>query len=410
MTRTVLVSLNYAPEKVGIGPFSAGLAEGLAAAGHSVEVIAGHAYYPQWKRYEQFVGKGWCSSVENGVRVLRCPHYVPAKPTGAKRLIHLTSFGLAIFGPVLSRVLRPRAERPELVICVAPALFSVPGAWLLACLTGAKLWIHIQDFEVEAAFATGLFKGGAIGWFARGLERLLLRLADRISSISPQMCAKLREKGVAADQIVELRNWANAPGVDPDKGQSYREKWGLEGKRVVLYSGTIANKQGIEIIGVVAQMLQDDPEIVFVVCSEGPNRQALEEATRHLSNVHFYGLQPAENLSQLLALASVHIMPQISGAADLVLPSKLANMLASGRPVVATADEGTALYDEVQGCGLSVSPGDAEGVVAAIRRILSDPELDAAFRAEALNRARLRWSYKGVLDTLEREVAMLKNS
>jgi len=409
MTRTVIVSLNYAPEQVGIAPLSAGLAEGMVADGHYVEVIAGHPYYPQWKRYEPFVGKGWCNSVENGVHVLRCPHYIPAKPTGLRRMVHLTSFGLAILGPIFARVLRSRAERPDLVICVAPALFSVPGAWLLARLTGAKFWIHVQDFEVEAAFATGLFKVGAIGWIARGLERLLLRSADRTSSISPQMCAKLREKGVAADRIVELRNWANAPGVDPDEGRYYREKWGLEGKKIVLYSGTIANKQGIEIIGEVAELLRDDPEIVFVICSEGPNRQKLEEATRGLPNIRFDGLQPAENLSQLLALASIHILPQISGAADLVLPSKLANMLASGRPVIATADKGTALFDEVEGCGLNVAPGDAEGVVAAIRRILGDAELDNAFRAEALHRGKSRWSYRGVLDTLEREIVRLKS-
>jgi colanic acid biosynthesis glycosyl transferase WcaI len=409
MTRTVIVSLNYAPEQVGIGPFSAGLAEGMAGDGHAVEVIAGHPYYPQWKRYDAFVGKGWCSSVENGVSVLRCPHYIPAKPTGIKRMIHLTSFGFAILGPVLTRVLRPRAVRPELVICVAPALFSVPGSWLLARLTGAKLWIHVQDFEVEAAFATGLFKIGAIGGLARMLERVLLRSADRVSSISPQMCAKLREKGVDPGRVVELRNWANAPGVDPDGGRYYREKWGLAGKKIVLYSGTIANKQGIEIIGEVARLLVDSPEIMFLICSEGPNRQKLEDATKGLPNIMFHGLQPAENLSQLLALASIHILPQISGAADLVLPSKLANMLASGRPVVATADEGTALHDEVEGCGLNVPPGDAEGVAAAIKRILADPELDHTFRAEALRRGASRWSYRGVLDTLAGEIARLKS-
>ena len=405
--RVVIVSLNYAPEEIGIGPYSTGLARGLVGRGVNVTAITGHPYYPRWKVFPQFVGKAWDRQTEHGVNICRCPHYVPARPTGLRRTLHLLSFGLAAFVPALRAALRRRSERPDLVICVVPALFSVPCAWVLARLTGAKLWIHVQDFEIGAAFATGLIKDGALGGFARWIEKRLLQCGDIVSSISPQMCAKLREQGCDPGRIVEMRNWANAPGRDPDAGQSYREQWGLEHKQVVLYSGNIANKQGIDIIVDVARLMAGREDVVFVVCGEGPNRANLEVCAQGLTNIQFHDLQPAERLGQLLGLATIHVLPQLRGTADLVLPSKLANMLASARPVVATADQGTALYEEVEGCGLNIPPGDAEAMAAAIERLLDDEALYARFCAEASRRSLSRWSYGGVLDKLHCEIGLL---
>ena len=172
----LFIGLNYAPEPVGIGPFTCGLAEGLAMRGHAVRVITGRPYYPQWQAYDGYSG-GWNTAQENGVTVTRCPHYIPAKPSGLKRVAHLTSFAAAALIPALGA----RKARPRVVICTAPALLSVPVAWLAAKLAGAKLWIHVQDFEVEAAFATGLIGpsklmgGGPLARLARWLESGLER-------------------------------------------------------------------------------------------------------------------------------------------------------------------------------------------------------------------------------------------
>lgn len=405
--RAVIVSLNYAPEEIGIGPYSTGLAEGLVGRGLAVSAICGHPYYPRWRVFPQFARKGWDLRTENGVDVARCPHYIPAKPTGLRRMVHLLSFGLSAFVPALRVMLKKRSERPDLVICVVPALFSVPSAWLIARVSGAKLWIHIQDFELEAAFATGLLNDGVLGGLGRWIERRLLQCADVVSSISPQMCAKLADKGCQAERIVEIRNWANAPGRDPAAGQSYRSQWDLGNKKVVLYSGNIANKQGIEIIVDAARLLARRQDLVFVICGEGPNRSNLEILAQGLSNIVFQDLQPAERLGQLLGLAEIHVLPQLRGTADLVLPSKLANMLASARPVVATADKGTALYGEVEGCGINTPPGDAAAMAAAIERLLDEPALYAQLSAEAWQRSQVRWSFGGVLDKFQTEVGRL---
>ncbi len=220
----LIVGLNYAPEPVGIGPYTQGLAEALVARGARVRVVCGKPYYPQWRVYPAHAQAGWSHDAENGVQVTRCPHYVPANPTGLKRILHLASFALSALGPALRAALA-KSDKPDLVIAIAPALLGTVTAWIAARLAGARLWIHVQDFEVEAALATGLMDQGR--WsarLARWVEARLLQLGDVVSTISPQMCAKLAAKGVAEARIAEMRNWSDDASlpIPPGPKQSAR--------------------------------------------------------------------------------------------------------------------------------------------------------------------------------------------
>ena len=396
--KVLIVGLNYAPEPVGIGPYTQGLAQALAEAGAEVSAVVAKPYYPQWQTAPGYAGGGWREELDGAVKVIRCPIYVPAEPSGLKRIVHLTSFMVSALYPALRAVLRGRT-RPDLVITVAPALLGIPTAWLAARLAGARLWIHVQDFEVEAALATGLMRGtGIAAWLARWTENRLLGLGDRVSTISPQMCAKLVAKGVAPERVFEMRNWSDARfAPDPAGAAAIRTEWGLGDRTVALYSGNIARKQGIEMLVEAADILQGRSDIVFVICGEGPNRAELERLASGLGNVQLHDLQPAERMGAVLTMADFHLLPQIAGAADLVLPSKLTNMLASGRPVVATTEPGTGLYAEVAGCGLITSPGDAAALARAIATLADDPERRAELGKAASQRAVERWSKPAII-------------
>lgn len=405
--RILIVGLNYAPEEVGIGPYTTGLAEALAACGHRVEVIAGKPYYPQWRVNPAFAAIGWQHSEAAGVSITRCPHYVPREPSGLRRILHLASFALSALPPALRSALRAHGDRPDIVICIAPALLSVVTAWLAARLAGAKLWIHLQDFEVEAALATGLLRPAALpARLARWVEARILALASRVSTISPQMCAKLIEKGVPPARVLELRNWADARFVaDLAGAAAIRRDWQLGARQVALYSGNIARKQGIEILIEAARLLLHRKDLVLVICGEGPNRAELERQAAGLGNIQLHPLQPAARMGAMLTMASVHLLPQIAGAADLVLPSKLTNMLASGRPVIATAEPGTGLYDEVAGCGAISPPGDARALAAAIEALIDDHTARAQLGEAAAERAGERWAKTAIIDRFVIELA-----
>ena len=396
--KVLIIGLNYAPEPVGIGPYTQGLAQALVETGANVSAVVAKPYYPQWKTAPAYAGGGWREELDGAVKVTRCPIYVPAQPSGLKRIIHLVSFTVSALYPALWAVLS-RRTRPDLVITIAPALLGIPAAWLAARLAGARLWIHVQDFEVEAALATGLMRGtGLAARLARWTENRLLGLGDRVSTISPQMCARLIAKGVASERVFEMRNWADDRfAADPAGAAAIRAEWGLDERTVALYSGNIARKQGIEVLVDAAKLLRDRSDIVLVICGEGPNRAALERLASRLGNVQLHDLQPAARMGAMLTMADLHLLPQIAGAADLVLPSKLTNMLASGRPVVATTEPGTGLYAEVDGCGLITPPGDAAALAGAITALADGPAQRAALGKEAGIRAARRWSKPAII-------------
>lgn len=400
----LILGINYAPEMVGIGPYTAGMAQYLAEVGHSVTVVCAKPYYPQWKVEDEYRGGDVRISVEHGVRVVRLPIYVPEKPDGKRRLAHHLSFAVRA---QLAMISETRRQKPDVVIGIAPSLISIMAARYAARRTGARLWLHIQDFEVEAAFATGLLDdSGLIAKTARRFENWAIT-ADRVSTISPQMCAKLAEKGIPKERIVEFRNWANIDEIVPMTTPSpYREEWGIDRKHVALYSGNIANKQGIEIVLEAARLLEHRKDLAFVICGNGPNKTRLMEISRGLDNTHFHDLQPRERLPELLGMATVHLLPQIAGAADLVLPSKLANMLASGRPVVATAAAGTGLANEVEGCGLVTEPGNAKDFAKAIEAITYDDVFMIEAGAHGREQAIARWSRTAILSSFNSNLEM----
>jgi len=405
-----LLGLNYAPEEIGIAVYSAGLAEALSIRGHNVTVVCAHPYYPQWKMADGWPGFGYRTLThETGAKVIHCPLYVPQNPTAKSRMIHYASFALSALPRLLVDAIR---DKPDVVFVVAPSLVSALSGWMTARLTGAKLWLHIQDFEVEAAFATGAIDPkGRLGRLALGFERWMLGKFDMISSISLPMLDKLREKGVPEAKIYELRNWANLSRIKVVEGVSpMRKELGIATKYVAYYSGNVAAKQGLEIISAAARLLAHREDLTFVICGEGPYLATLKAEAEGLTNIRFFPLQPFEKLSDALGMADVHLLPQIAGVAELVLPSKLTNMLASGRPVVATALSGTALAKEIEGSGAVTPPGDASAFAAAIEALLENSEQRAAFGEQARIRADANWDMNSILDKFETKLCQLAST
>lgn len=414
--KILIYGLNFAPELTGIGKYTGEMAAWLAGRGHEVRVITAQPYYPNWK-----VADGYCStrySVERwvGADVWRTPLWVPFRPSGSKRLLHLASFALLSL-PVLFRQL---FWQPQVVWVVAPALFCAPGAWLTARLCGARCWLHIQDFEVDAAFELGLLKGAALRRFALGLERWMLRRFDRVSSISKRMVDHLFAKGVEPRRMVSFPNWADidlirpatrrvgangTPGVSANR---YRDELQiLPGALVALYSGNMGKKQGLEILAQAAMASRERADLVWVFCGEGAGRGDLESACEGLPNVRMMPLQPLERLNELLNLADIHLLPQRADAADLVMPSKLGGMLASGRPVVATSRDGTELERVVAGCGVVVAPGSLAAFCAAVLEMAADPELRSKFGQAGRSYAETYLAREAILGDFEAEIMRL---
>jgi colanic acid biosynthesis glycosyl transferase WcaI len=403
--KILLYGLNYAPELSGIGKYTAEMAQMLAECGHEVRVVCAPPYYPEWK-----VGAGYSMwryrrDVLRGVPIWRAPLWVPARQSGIRRMIHLASFAVSSL-PLLARQI---VWRPDAVMLIAPTLLCAPGAIALARCTGAKAWLHIQDYEVDAAFDLGLLKGARAARAAFWFERTILRRFDVVSSISDRMVERAISKGVDAKQTAYLPNWVDTRDIFPlGRPSEYRETLGIPPNHtVVLYSGNMGAKQGIETLAAAAAALAARNDISFVFCGAGAAREDLVARCKGLSNCRFLPLQPAASLNELLNVADIHVLPQRSDAADLVMPSKLTGMLASGRAVIAMARPGTALHEAVVNNGVVIPPEDVGALVEAIVTLAADHPWRTALGAAAQRYAEAKLSPLSTLVALDARLASL---
>ena len=408
--KILLYGLNYAPEQVGIGKYSGELAPWLAARGHQLRVITAPPYFPSWQ-----ISAGYCNNYSleqlQGVRVRRCPLWVPRRPSGLTRLVHLSSFALSSFLPLLAQ----RSWKPEIIIVVAPAFFCAPGGLLLGRLCGRRTstWLHIQDFELDAAFELGLLKGRFLRWLAEAWERYTLRGFDRVSSISSSMVQRLEGKSVDPGRNLLLPNWVNLdlirPQLETDHFENaYRRELGIGSDQLVLmYSGSMNKKQGLDVLAEVIKRLSGLPNLVWLLAGEGPTKAELVAATQGLPQVRHLPLQPIERLNDWLNAADIHLLPQKAEAADLVMPSKLLGILASGRPLVASSPAGTELAAIAEEAGVCVPPGDVNSFAIALRKLIASPQhrSDAGRRAREL--AENHFGIDAVLSGFEQHLSAL---
>lgn len=406
--KLLVYGINFAPELTGIGKYTGEMAQWLAHAGHEVRAITAPPYYPAWRVQAGHSARQYRVERWQGVQVIRTPLWVPRQPGGLKRLLHLGSFALASLPALIAQW----RWKPDVVWVVEPPLMCAPAAVAFATLRGAGTWLHIQDYEVDAAFDLGLIKGQALRRAVQRAERWLMRRFDRVSTISGRMVDRARDKGVAPERVVHFPNWVDIGGIAPLAEPSpYRAELGLAPDAVVaLYSGNMGNKQGLEGLAEVARLLRDEPRIQFVLGGSGSGRADLQARCAGLPNVRFLDLQPLERLNDWLGLADVHLLPQRADAADLVMPSKLTGMLASGRAVLATAMPGTELCRVVTddaACGLVVPPEDPAAMAEALRALAADPARRAALGASGRRYAEAELSRDAVLHRFEAQLLAL---
>lgn len=379
--RVLLVAINYWPELTGIGKYVGEMAEWLVTRGFEVRVITAPPYYPAWKVNEGYSSKWYSIETISGVRVYRCPLWVPKYPSGVARVFHLATFALSSLPLMLWNAL---TWQPEIVFVVEPPFFCALGAWLSARIARAKAWLHIQDFEIDAAFQLGILRSELLWKFIRGYEKWLLRRFDRVSTISGRMCDKLQRKGIDKQRCFLFPNWVDTNQIRPlTKPNAFKLTLGIPVESLILlYSGNMGKKQGLEILIEVARLLQDQKNILLLLCGDGAVRSELMQMSKGLHNVFFIPLQPVEHFNELLNVADMHLLPQRADAEDIVMPSKLTAMLASGRPILAAARSGTEVANILSLCGIVVEPGDALGLKNAVLALAADEQKRKKLGAE----------------------------
>lgn len=381
--KILIYGLNFSPELTGIGKYTGEMAKWLADQDHEIRVITAPPYYPAWKISSGYSSWKFTTERVNKCTIFRCPIWVPSHPKTLTRLIHLMSFTLSSF-PVLFRQIF--FWRPAVIICIVPTFFYAPPTVILTKLAGIKSWLHFQDFEITAIFNSGMVGGGTTASkIAHQMQGVITRLFDTVSTISHSLCISAQKNRISHNKIILLPNWVDTNFISPATEASFfRNKWNISPQtKVILYSGNLGTKQGLEVILDAAQVLQYRKDILFIIVGDGAHKENLLQSCqqKQLKNIQFYPLQPYDQLPHLLRLADIHLVIQKRWAAEAVLPSKLTSILSVGGHCVITADQDTELgrlVMENPGIATLIPPEDKDSFIQKISELCDTPNIDSS--------------------------------
>ena len=173
-----------------------------------------------------------------------------------------------------------------------------------------------------------------------------------------------------------IPNFVDVDAIRPAvRMTEYRREHGLGDRTVVMYAGNLGHSQSLDLVIGAADRHRDRPDLVYVLNGGGVRAHAMRRAAESRSNLVVVEYQPRERVSEVLASADLHLVPLRAGLGASSVPSKIYSILAAGRPVVASIDEGSEVARVVgeAGAGVAVPPDDLDALVRAVEDLVADP-------------------------------------
>lgn len=365
--RLLAINQFYAPDEAATSQLLTDLCEDLAALGHEVSVIASRGGYLGGPKLPE-------REILRGVRVIRPWATSFGKESIPKRLTDYGSFFATAVGRAIT------TTRPDVILALTTPPLIATGALAAAKLRGVPLVAWVQDIYPEIAVRLGVLKEShpAVPILDHA-ARLTYRSSRAVVALSEGMADRLASLGAPRDKVRVIPNWADGRALTPGTGSAsrFREDHGLEGRFVAMYSGNLGAAHDVETMIDAARLLENRaPEVVFVIIGDGVRRKEAELRAKGLGNVRFLPYQPRESIGESLSSADLHLVTLREGFEGLLVPSKMYGALAVGRPLFFVGPPGCevarAIRDE--GLGVSVRPGEAEGLAREIQRAVEDRE------------------------------------
>jgi glycosyltransferase involved in cell wall biosynthesis len=389
--RILLLTINYAPERTGIAPYSTALARHLSRE-HDVTVITGLPHYPDWRVPEDF--RKWRSEEEFGrLRVIRLSHFVPESPGTVCRAAYELTYA--------TRAAAAGARIPaDLVISMVPALFSAQAARLLGRIHKAPVGLIVQDIMGNAAAQGGVRGGRHVAKLADRAERSALQAADGVTTIHPRLAEELQRIGRLSQQPRVIYNWTHIARTD--KFRDIRREMGWRDDEIIaLHSGNMGNKQNLENVVDAAKLADNSgSKVRFVLAGDGSQRSKLERYAGRCRHLTFQQSVADEKYLDMLASADVLLLNERPGMREMSLPSKLTSYMIAGRPIVAATDpaSATAEFVEASGGGLVIPAGQPDQLLATVDDLAADPARSESIASQARDFADNHLTPQGALD------------
>lgn len=245
-----------------------------------------------------------------------------------------------------------------------------------------KLVYNLQDISPDSMVSAGLMEENSFLWrICRRMEDRTYRRADQIITISEDCKANLLAKGVEASKIHVIGNWIDEAVVHPVERADnflFREMNLDAEKFYVVYAGNLGYVQGIATVLEAARILEDEPNINFLIFGEGAQKEELIATARDegLANINFYPLQPYVRVSEVYSIGDACIVACKKGSGSSAMPSKTWSIMACARPILASFDKGSALEQLVSdcSCGLFSEAENADALADNVRLLFHDKD------------------------------------
>ncbi len=389
--RLLILTPHLRPDSAPTGEVISAIVDGLTGAGHEVHVVTSLPWYREHRIEDGWRGRLVRRGHHGSATVTRL-HPFPsdkgnlvARALGFVGLTGLaTAAGMAARGPF------------DGVIAVSPPLTFGAAGWLVARRHRCPLVFNVQDVFPDVAIEVGAIRSPRIIRFFRWMERVTYRRADAVTVLSDDLAANVTAKLGTETSSAEkpavrvVPNFVDVTSIRPtDRRTDYRREHGLGDRTVVMYAGNLGHSQSLDLMVAAADHHGDRPDIVYVVNGGGVRADDLRAAAGTRGNLVVVDYQPRERVSEVLASADVHLVPLRTGLGASSVVSKTYSVLAAGRPVIASIDEGSEVARVVveAGAGLVVPPDDASALIAAVEELVDDPD-----RRGRMGEAGRRWA------------------
>jgi colanic acid biosynthesis glycosyl transferase WcaI len=361
----VLLLNEYFPPDTSATANNAALVAQALAERHYVTVLAGRPSYDPVKRHRAYLFK---RQREGNLVVERVGSTAFSRLRMKGRLANYLSY-LALAVP------RALSMNPDLVLAMTdPPIEGIVGA-SIAKLLGRPFVYNIRDLYPDMALAGGILRPGVWTDAWESSHRWALREAARVIVLGEDMRKRIIEKAVDPARITVIRDAMPFPAILPPVDQALVREIRGGFRFLMVHAGNLGFSGAWQTLIRAAQILESEG-VGLAFIGEGARKQQIQQAAQNCRNIRFLPFRPAAELPAVMAAGDLHVVTIRRGLEGIVVPSKLYNILAYGRPILAVATERAevARLAHQYECGIAADPDDATQVAQAVRRLLAAPD------------------------------------
>lgn len=343
-------------------------AKALLKEGFDVEVVTGFPNYPGGKVYPGYRVRWIQKEIMDGVHITRVPIYPSHDQSAIKRVFNYLSF---LITSLIYSLLFVR--RFDVIYAYHPPLSVGITASLLKIFRRKPLIYDVQDMWPDTLKSTGMLSNQRLLSFISKVCDWVYRRCDAVVVLSPGFKNLLIERGVPAEKIEIIYNWADEKSLQSSTGDLPKDFPGVK-RFKILFAGNMGKAQGLDTILESAAILKArNSSAVFVLVGGGIETERLKLKSHELGldNVQFIPQMPMSQIGIVLQAADILLVHlRKDPLFKITIPSKTQAYMAAGKPILMGVDGDAAHLIEKSQCGWVVPSENAQALAQEVSKLI----------------------------------------